>query len=77
MAITITVKCKDQEEMFKAREIMHNALIGSPGYINSEIAICDNDEDSTSFHLFVGETNDDNVEFKVNNDDLHIVAHDE
>lgn len=35
---------------------MHEALKGSPAYINSEIAICDNDD--TSFYLVVGNNND-------------------
>lgn len=47
----------------------HQALKGSPGYINSEIAIC-NDKNSESFTLIIGNDNDNNlsgtIDFKEN-----------
>lgn len=69
--IIFKVNCKEQEKMFEKREEFHNALVGSPAYINSEIAICDNDEDKTSFFLIVGnDNNDKNVEYEIDIDNL-------
>lgn len=39
----------------------HNALVGSPGYIDCEIAICDDDEDPDSFYLIVGNRNNNDL----------------
>ena len=41
------------------KEKCHKALKGSPGYINSEIAIVDDDDDS--FMLVIGECNDNDL----------------
>lgn len=43
-------------------ERIHKALVGSPAYINSEIAIC---EDQEGFTLVVGKENDDNCLIEV------------
>lgn len=54
-------KCNTQEEMFEKKEAIHDALVGSPAYINSEIAVCDVDD--ITFTLVIGELNDNNAEF--------------
>lgn len=56
----ITFKVKGN---FETKEKFHKALVGSPGYVNSEIAICDEDEES--FLLIVGNKNDDDIAFEV------------
>lgn len=75
--IVLGIKCASQEDMFKARETMHNALVGSPAYINSEIAICDCEEDKTKFLLVVGNSNDNDVEFGVDFESFKPVEIDE
>lgn len=59
--IKITVTSVNSEETFKVKELLHNALVGSPAYINSEIAICDVDE--KTFDLAVGNCNADDCGF--------------
>ena len=54
--INMIIQCGSKEEMEHKKTRMHEALKGSPAYINSEIAICDNDD--TSFYLVVGNNND-------------------
>lgn len=60
MAIVFKIKCSTPEEREKVQERFHKALIGSPAYINSEIAICDGDTSTNkhpkpdSFYLAVG-----------------------
>lgn len=54
--INMIIQCSSKEEMEQKKTRMHEALKGSPAYINSEIAICDNDD--TSFYLIVGNNND-------------------
>lgn len=58
--ISIIIQCSSQEEMEQKKTRMHEALIGSPAYIESEIAICDNND--TSFYLVVGNNNDRDLE---------------
>ena len=54
--IDLIIKGKDKEDTFLMKEKMHNALAGSPAYIESEIAICD--EDDNTFHLIIGNNNE-------------------
>ena len=60
MAIVFKIKCSTHEEREKVQERFHNALIGSPAYISSEIAICDGDASTSkqpkpdSFYLAFG-----------------------
>lgn len=44
-------------------EKLHNALVGSPAYINSEIAIVEDGDDG--FILVVGNPNDHNIKVDV------------
>lgn len=63
MSVAINIKCTSPEEMVKLREKMHLGLQGSPAYINSEIAICDLQDDA--FTMIVGNCNTNNVDFDV------------
>lgn len=56
--INIIVRSTDINELSKVKELMHKSLVGSPAYINSEIAICDNADNT--FSLIVGNSNDNN-----------------
>ena len=47
---------------------MHRGLAGSPGYIESEIAICDFQEDA--FTLAVGRGNGHDIDLDVHSGDL-------
>lgn len=62
--ICLTIECNSPEEMFDTRNEMHRALQGSPGYINSEIAIIDNTD--TSFCLVIGSMNVCNYKAAIN-----------
>ena len=66
--IDLIIKGKDKEETFVMKEKMQNALAGSPGYIDSEIAICD--ETETSFHLVIGDRNDCDITRYINIEDI-------
>ena len=68
MAFVLNVKCTSNEEMFKLRETIHLSLVGSPAYKNSEIAVCDLQDDA--FTLIVGHNNDHDVEYDVHSTNL-------
>lgn len=68
MAVILNIKCKSREEMIELREKMHRGLAGSPGYIESEIAICDFQEDA--FTLAVGRGNGHDIDLDVHSGDL-------
>lgn len=65
MSIQITFKHNDHAAMMQQQTKMHNALVGSPAYINSEIILCENPNDPTEFSLIVGENNDSNVQMDI------------
>lgn len=66
--IDLIIKGKDKEDTFLMKEKMHNALAGSPAYIESEIAICD--EDDNTFHLIIGNNNECDIKKTINTNDL-------
>ena len=72
MSVAINIKCESVEKMHELREKMHLGLKGSPAYINSEIAICDLQDDA--FTLIVGNYNEEhekvNVEYDVHGNNL-------
>lgn len=72
MSVAINIKCESEEKMYELREKIHEALVGSPAYINSEIAICDLQDDA--FTLIVGNYNkeheDRNIELDVHSNNL-------
>ena len=65
MSIQITFKHNDHAAMMQRQTKMHNALVGSPAYINSEIILCENPKDPTEFSLIVGENNDSNIQMDI------------
>ena len=65
MAIYFTKKFESVEECEKEKRVLHDALVGSPAYINSEIAIVQGDTDC-EFILCVGNDNFKNLH-RVNN----------
>jgi hypothetical protein len=68
--IDILIRCKDQEEMVRVREEMHNALKGDQLYIDSKIAICDGDDDK-SFFLSIGCLDlPSNISYMIDSEDL-------
>lgn len=70
MAIILNVKCKSNEEMNNMKNQFHTALSGTPAYINSEIAICDDITNSKSFNVLVGNCNDNDIRFNINGYEL-------
>ena len=63
--VSINIKCKSSEEMHELRDKFCLALMGSPAFIDSEIAVCDLQDDA--FTLIVGNSNDNNIDLDVNN----------
>lgn len=60
--INLVIKAKDNESMLKIREEFHKALVDSPAYINSEIAICtENPDNSNEFNLVIGDCNNNDI----------------
>lgn len=50
--LAIYVDCHTPERMEQEREKVHEALVGSPAYVESEIAVCE--ENQSVFILVVG-----------------------
>ena len=50
--LAIYVDCHTPERMEQEREKIHEALVGSPAYVESEIAVCE--ENQSVFILVVG-----------------------
>ena len=63
--LSINIKCKSPEEMHELRDKFYLALMGSPAFIDNEIAICDLQDDA--FTLIIGNSNDNNIDLDVNN----------
>ena len=66
MSVAFNIKCKSTEEMHELRDKICLSLVGSPAFINSEIAVCDLQDDA--FTLIVGNYNKDNEERNVEYD---------
>ena len=60
MAIYITKKFETKEARDMEMAKFHDALAGSPAYVNSEIVIVTNDD--CEFILCVGKDNENNLE---------------
>lgn len=60
--IVLNIKCKNHEEMTRFRDRMCEALVGSPAFINNEIAVCDFTDLDKAFSVFIGNSNDHDVE---------------
>ncbi len=63
--ISFKVNVEDKKNVDAVKEGFHNALVGSPAYINSEIAICDGGEEC-DFFLVVGNNNDNDLAVDLN-----------
>ena len=61
--IVLNIKCKNPEEMAKLRNRMCEALVGSPAFVNNEIAVCDFTDLDKAFSVFIGNSNDHDVEY--------------
>jgi hypothetical protein len=61
--IVLNIKCKNPEEMAKFRDRMCEALVGSPAFKNNEIAVCDFTDLDKAFSIFIGNSNDHDVEY--------------
>lgn len=68
--IVLIINNKDKETMIQKREEFHNALVGSPAYMESEIAICNMQEDETSFMIIIGNNNDNDITKIIDSEDL-------
>lgn len=69
--ITINFSSVNSKKLKKLKEDLHEALVGSPGYVNSEIAIFHNlDEDlrDVSFGLVIGQANGKDKEYFIDLD---------
>ena len=61
--IVLNIKCRNPEEMAKFRDRMCEALAGSPAFIKNEIAVCDFPGLDKAFSVFIGRSNDQDVEY--------------
>ena len=66
MSVAFNIKCSSVEEMHVLRDRICLSLVGSPAFINNEIAVCDLQDDA--FTLFVGDYNKENEERNVEYD---------
>ena len=55
------------------KERFHESLVGSPAYINSEIAICDGDYDDEFYLVVDNDNKDDNIQINIHADDSFTV----
>lgn len=62
--VSINIKCSSPEEMHELRDKFCLSLMGSPAFIDNEIAVCDLQDDA--FTLIVGNSNDNNIDLDVN-----------
>ena len=77
--IQFNFSCPEGVDIYPVKEKLHNALVGSPAYINSEIAICDGDTNNT-FALVVGnnsENESDNVTIGIALDNITVTNNEE
>lgn len=56
--ITMSFPIDDIDELRKTGQAFHNALVGSPGYVNDEICLCV-DETNREIILVVGNNSND------------------
>lgn len=62
MAIRFHYRYDDKERRDTKMEEFHKALVGSPAYINNEIAICEDGD--CCFVLIVGNDNNNDLDVK-------------
>ena len=68
--INLVIKSKDVKKLNSMKEDFHYALTGSPAYVNSEIAICDNDTES--FFLIIGNNNNCDITKEIDVDNIEV-----
>lgn len=68
--ICFKINCGDNGSMAKLRDKFNYALMGSPAYIESEIAVCNCEEDDSCFFLVVGDSNDYNLDLEIKSGDI-------
>lgn len=76
MAIQFVFTCKPEHDITPVKEQLHRALVGSPAYKESEIAICDGDNPKNEFYLMVGnecEVPSDNCSIGINFDSMPVI----
>lgn len=66
--IVFKIHCPHKKVTNEWRDKFCEALVGSPAFINSEIAVCDDNE--YNFVLIVGESNDHDMTFDINESNL-------
>lgn len=73
--LNLLVKSKNREDIYRLQRDIHEALCGSPGYINNEILLSDvrpmeGNEETLKFHLLVGHDNGDDMTLVVDSESI-------
>lgn len=68
--INLVIKSKSMKKLHSIKEEFHYALTGSLAYVNSEIAICDNDAES--FFLIIGNNNNCDITKEIDADNIEV-----
>lgn len=61
--IVLNIMCDDVDEKCRFRDRLCEALVGSPAFINSEIAVTDFTDLDKSLEVFIGKPNGSDIEF--------------
>lgn len=61
--IVLNILCGDVDEKCKFRDRLCEALVGSPAFINSEIAVTDFEGLDRALEVFIGKPNGADIEF--------------
>lgn len=70
--VLFTIKANTVEEMTALRDRICEALVGSPAFINNEIAVCDSPCSPDMFEFFIGESNNADVSFEFSANDFPV-----
>lgn len=68
--IEIKVRCEDEQTRDELRDKFCSALVGSPAYVESEIAVCDDGDDG--FILAVGNCNSNDISFELEESSIEL-----
>ena len=71
--ISIKIKCESFNEMANLRDEFCSALAGSPAFVESEIAVCEDHNDEKVFYLAVGNCNNHDLSTEINSKDIKIL----
>ena len=61
--VEFKVKCATAQEKDKKMAEIHNGLVGTPGYKNSEILLYEDPSDDKIFGVIIGENNKDDITY--------------